>query len=242
MRYLLGIDDTDDRVSRGTGYRVRQLADHLVRVELARPLSITRHQLFVSPEIPYTSHNSSACMLLECDSGQTETLWESAGEFLARVSASGADAGLGLADQAGVRHEAESFGRRAKRAVLTQAEAQGVASESNIRLIGLTGTGGGIIGALAAIGLRASGEDGRFLWLPGLRELQGKRPAAEIRATGHVDRICTLNGQDLYPETLIEVGEWARPVLRGGLATLYVEEHNHEWHILSKDRIKDLSS
>ncbi len=54
--WLIGIDDTDNLESRGTGFRARQLAQQLQQRGLARLRGVTRHQLFVSPEIPYTSH------------------------------------------------------------------------------------------------------------------------------------------------------------------------------------------
>jgi hypothetical protein len=60
MKLLIGIDDTDNLESRGTGYCVRQLANWLSEKNLVVPLGITRHQLLVDPRIPYTSHNSSA--------------------------------------------------------------------------------------------------------------------------------------------------------------------------------------
>ena len=60
--YFIGIDDTDNLESRGTGFRARQLAQDLQAAGIARLRGITRHQLCVSPEIPYTSHNSSACL------------------------------------------------------------------------------------------------------------------------------------------------------------------------------------
>ena len=78
--------------------------------------------------------------------------------------------------------------------------------------------------------------------LPGLRELKGAYPVAQICSDGHIDRICTLDGADLTPETLVDVGEWVRPVLRGGQATLFVEEKDHEWYSLPKEHIKVLSN
>ncbi len=174
MRYLLGIDDTDNLESRGTGHRVRQMADFLGQGGLARPLGITRHQLLVSPEIPYTSHNSSACLVVESTLPSTDALWEAACDFLLRESAPGSDAGLCLAAWGAVGVSVLAFGTRAKQVVLTQAEAAETARNQDLRLIGLTGTHGGIIGALAGVGLHVGGNDGRYLWLPGLRELQGK--------------------------------------------------------------------
>jgi hypothetical protein len=240
MNLLIGIDDTDNLESRGTGYRVRQLANWLAENQVAVPRGITRHQLLVDPQIPYTSHNSSACLSVESDSALL--VWDACREYLLRESAPGSDAGLCLATTEAVDKSVMRFGHRAKLEVLNMSEAKQIAAKSQLRLAGLTGTGGGIIGALAGVGLHRAGEDGRFLWLPGLRELRGAHPVAQICATSYIDRVCTLDGVDLTPETLVDVGEWVRPVLRNGKSTLYVEEHNHEWHILSRERIKNLSN
>ena len=240
MRYLLGIDDTDNLESRGTGHRVRLLADWLAANQLAVPLGITRHQLLVDAQIPYTSHNSSACLSVETE--VPEDVWQAAREFLLRESAPGSDAGLTLAEWDSINECALSFAKRAKIAVLTMIEAEQTASQSRIRCEGLTGTHGGIIGALSAVGLHRAGNDGRFLWLSGLRELKGRYQAGEICKLAHVDRICTLSNSEIHSKSIVDVGEWVRPVLRDGKATLYVEEHQHEWHIISKEHIKKLSN
>ena len=242
MRYLIAIDDTDNLESRGTGHRARQMAEALMQMGLAQPLGITRHQLLVSPEIPYTSHNSSACLLFEAEPEKEAEIWQACCDFLLRESAPGSDAGLCIAQWETVSAQVQAFGLRAKQVVLTQLEAEQTALDNGIRLQGLTGTHGGIIGALAGVGLHHAGNDGRFLWLPGLRELSGILPASEICANGHVDCIRPLDGSQLPPETLVNVGEWVRPILRNNQATLFVEEQNHEWHILSKERIKSLSN
>ncbi len=239
-RYLIGIDDTDNLETRGTGHRVRQLAEWLAENDLALPKSITRHQLLVHPLIPYTSHNSSACLIVEAEN--VDEVWEASREFLLRESAQGSDGGLCLGEWESISEEISSFGRRAKAEVLTLLEAQRAASRAGVRCEGLTGTGGGVIGALAGIGLHRLGNDGRFLWLPGLRELKGKYLVAEVIAQAHIDCLCTLDHVELSPEETVDVGEWVRPVLRNGKSTLYVEEQNHEWHILSKELIKNLSN
>jgi hypothetical protein len=240
MRYLIGIDDTDNLETRGTGHRVRQLADWLTDNNLAKPTGITRHQLLVDPQIPYTSHNSSACLVV--DTERAGDVWNAARQFLLMTSATGSDVGLCVARWDGISEDVLAWGRRAKLEVLTMPAAHETASRSAIRCEGLTGTGGGVIGALAGIGLHRAGNDGRFLWLPGLRELKGKYPIEEILAKGHIERICTLGDEELSTGNIVDVGEWVRPVLRNSRSTLYVEEQNHEWHIISKDRIKNLSN
>ena len=204
------------------------------------PKSITRHQLLVHPQIPYTSHNSSACLSVETKNA--DDVWDASREFLLREAATGSDAGLCLAEWEVIFAEVQSFGRRAKTEVLTMFKAHRTASISGIRCEGLTGTGGGVIGALAGMGLHRAVNDGRFLWLPGLREMMGKYPVEEVIAKGHIERVCTLDHDELSPEEIIDIGEWVRPVLRNGKSTLYIEEKDHEWHILSKEHIKSLSN
>ncbi len=242
MRILIGIDDTDNLETEGTGHRVRTLCQRLMEAGLAQGRGITRHQLLVSPEIPYTSHNSSACLDAETLPERLAELWTACRSFLLAESAPGSDAGLCLAafDQAGPRVRA--FGVRAKTEVLRQAEAQSLADAAGIRLEGLTGTGGGIIGALAGVGLHAAGEDGRFLWMPGLREMTGERVrTGDLTGRTGIGAVTTLNGRVLEPQEWIDLGAWPRPVLRAGQAVLLVEEDENGWHCLSKEIVKQIS-
>jgi hypothetical protein len=240
MRYLIGIDDTDNLETRGTGHHVRQLADWLAENSFATPKGITRHQLLVDPRIPYTSHNSSACLAVDAD--RIDDIWKASRDFLIMTCADGSDAGLCMVTWEGVNDETMSLGWRAKSEVLTMLDAWETASKSGIRCEGLTGTHCGIIGALAAIGLHRSGDDGRFLWLPGLRQLNGRYSVEDVIVMGSIERVCTLDGEELSSEQTVDVGEWVRPILRDGKSTLYVEEQDHEWHILSKEHIKNLSN
>jgi hypothetical protein len=56
----IGLDDTDNKTSRGTGRLARAIAESLAERYAVR--GITRHQLLVDPRVPYTSHNSSATL------------------------------------------------------------------------------------------------------------------------------------------------------------------------------------
>ena len=52
----IGMDDTDNKTSRGTGRLARAVAATLS--EQLEVWGVTRHQLLVDPRVPYTSHNS----------------------------------------------------------------------------------------------------------------------------------------------------------------------------------------
>ncbi len=241
MRFLLGIDDTDNLESRGTGFRARQLGDLLAGLGVTMR-GITRHQLFVSPEIPYTSHNSSACLDLDDNGVQTDAIWAAAREYLLAESALGSDAGLCMAALEQANQEVQDFGLRAKQVVLTQLDAQELATRQAIQLEGLTGTGGGIIGALAAVGLCAGGNDGRFLWLRGIRELSGAHAVMDIMAQTGLGAVVGTDGRNLLGNEMIQLGEWNRPILQGGQAVLMVEEvlenDTNQWRVIGKDEVK----
>lgn len=241
--YFIGVDDTDNLESRGTGFRARGLGEFLAANALATVTGITRHQLLVDPRIPYTSHNSSACLTAMADPARAGDLIAACRAYLERESASGADAGLCMAPAGAPADALREFGARAKREVLTRTEALALAEEAGAWLEGITGTHDGLIGACAAVGLRAAGNDGRFLWLPGLRELSGVYAAGDLRAAAHIDAVHAVDGTAVAPAERVDVGEWVRPVLREGRAVLLVEpvtgtEPVAEWRVAAKELIK----
>jgi len=244
MDWWIGIDDTDNLDGPGTGRRARQLGELLQRRELGRLQQITRHQLLVDERIPYTSHNSSACLRVEAPAAAGEALQAACREFLLRESAPEADAGLCVAGGGQSPALLAHFGRRAKQCVLTMDAAYAAGRACGVYLQGLTGTGGGVIGALAAVGLACGGEDGRFLWLPQLRGLKGRQPVGALMQATGIAVVCTRDGRTAPAEAYVDVGDWFRPVLRGGKAVLFVEEvldGTGEWRILAKETIKQFS-
>lgn len=122
-RYLIGIDDTDNLTSGGTGNLARQLRKEIAEQNLAQTIGITRHQLHLSPEIPYTSHNSSACIMVETSQELVNALTDYCREYLLLHSEDGSDVGLCIAAWDRVSLTVQAFGKQAKEIVLTQEEA-----------------------------------------------------------------------------------------------------------------------
>ena len=48
----IGIDDTDNLETRGTGFRARQLIERLQDAGLVSGIAVTRHQLLVDDRVP----------------------------------------------------------------------------------------------------------------------------------------------------------------------------------------------
>lgn len=244
MNYLIGIDDTDNKSSRGTGFKARKLGDLLHKSGFAKLDSISRHQLYFHPDIPYTSHNSSACLQLNCtDENKLIRFCE---DFIKSEAEPGSDAGLCIAHSSQVSKAIHQYGLQAKRTILHQKQATELSTEHQIYLKGFTGDFGGIIGALAAVGLRSWGNDGRFIWLNGLRSLKnGIYSVRELLSMIDIDNIASLDNRTLNEFETVFVNDWVRPVLREGKKIILVEEiadyELYQWETASKSYIRSIS-
>ena len=245
MILLLGIDDTDDDSSRGTGYQARRLGHAIQENGLGELRAVTRHQLLVDSRIDYTSRNSSACLVLETTEGHIPSLIDLARSELVAHCAPGSKVGICLAEPTAVDAAIQKFGRAAKNEVLSVGAARSLGPQREIHIEDIKGSGAGVIGALAAIGLYASGDDGRFVWLPKLRELDGTYSVAVLTRLLDV-HVETISGQVLPASAEIEAVEWMRPILREGRAILLAEEENVDgeigWRFADKSTIKAFSN
>jgi tRNA(Ile2) C34 agmatinyltransferase TiaS len=244
QRVLVGIDDTDNIDSRGTGFRAREFGRELAEAGLAKVRGISRHQLFVHPDIPYTSHNSALCLDMDWHGGPIDRLGDLVRDYLSRTAAPGSDAGFCIASFEKVGAEAVDFGQRAKTEVLTKEEAVALAAHRGFCLEGVTGDHGGIIGAFACVGLRRTGNDGRFVWVEGVRELNGIATARHLLEQTGIDVLRNVSGpKEPAADDLIDVAPWPRPVLLDHKAVLLIEEREvlHDtvgWSIVPREGTK----
>lgn len=224
----IGIDDTDTLDSPGTNQLAKELARMLAADFACR--MIVRHQLFFDPRVPYTSKNGSASLTL-APRGDYDLL-----QLTQRIKdrmlawfVPGSDPGLCVATS--VPPAVTSFAHQAKQDLVTQDEAHAVASACGLHLEGLGGTNGGVIGALAAVGLIITGDDGRIVQHADWEDdLCGDTALAELSHRG-VEVRCGQTNEILAPE-MVNIGKHLRPNLRGGRAVLFVEQHNASWRAL----------
>lgn len=224
MRVLVSIDDTDNLESRGTGEIASLIAEALQKEGWGKAGMVTRHQLLVHPDIPYTSHNSAMCFVAEIAEGCLDRVTSFAGDFLDHECAAGSDPGLCIApvDRLGDGAELIEFGLLAKREVLTMQMAYDLAGRLGVHLSQHGGTGQGVIGALAGAGLRLWGNDGR---MKGALQFGGRSLLQVSELLGHpdVDEVRSFNGGELLrPEDLVEIGEKPKTVLQQGASVLLV--------------------
>jgi hypothetical protein len=237
---LIGIDDTDNETSPGTGQLARRLAAKTEQ-RGAKLLGITRHQFLVDDRIAYTSHNSGACLAVEWNGPPREL--EFAIGLIAEWSADGSDPGICITDLGEVPSDVMEWGWSATREVLTRDRAVVLAKAHGICLEPLGGNGEGIIGALASVGLRADGNEGRFLDLPGLRLLGEFADMRELTQIGiQVDHRLSNGVRIEHNGTKYKTLNWVRPRLVGGRPVWPVEwsEDEHAWIPVDRKKSRPL--
>lgn len=217
---FVGIDDTDMPETAGTN----QLARALVALvaDRFRCGRIVRHQLLDDPRVPYTSKNGSASILLEPRGEFSGELTDLISALRARMLdwyVPGSDPGLCVTTN--VPPALTAFGQRCQRELVTRDEAERLAKQHGLHLEGLGGTCGGMIGALAAVGLAATGDDGRVVvhgeWPD---DLSGRQPVEALMDRG-VAVQCFGTG-DLVREGHVDIGKHLRPNLREGRIVQFV--------------------
>jgi hypothetical protein len=238
MRIYIGFDDTDTHDSDfGTGKVVRRFEKKLP--EGCYMWGVVRQQLLFDERIPYTSHNSSACAVIDIpDPAVKEVLLSLAVEHIERESAEGSDPGLCVACEgdAGLR-DLISFGHLCATIIVTQKEALQAASE--VHISGHGGSNDGIIGAAAAVGLTASGWYGRFIEFSGLRNFPQTVKVSELERNGITVVSLDRDAMIPSPEDVVDTRGWLRPRLWGQRAILPVlPREKNVWESMGGKRKK----
>jgi hypothetical protein len=221
MRIYVGFDDTDTVDSdRGTGKLARWFEDELP--ESCKLWGVVRQQLLVNDAIPFTTHNSSACAIIEApDPSFVDEVISRAAKHIEHHFIRGSDPGLCVAHE---NHPALPrliyFGRVCATRIVTQMEA--LQAASGVHLSGHGGTNDGIIGAAAAVGLTAYGWSGRFIEFGRLRDFPEKVSVSDLERAGITVISIDRDGRVPAPEDRVDTKGWLRPRLWGGTAVLPV--------------------
>lgn len=247
-KFYLCIDDTDNYDSPGTGALAESIKALLEEGGLAETGYITRHQLFIHEDIPYTSHNSSMCFSGRCNEDNESEIIELAKEYLIHNHAKGSDPGvcvlfydefLDFPQVAEKFHEVTEFGYKAKTEVMTKDKAYKLALDFHLHLSEHGGTGQGVIGAIAGIGLRIGGNDGEIKG--GIKPYFEKEVNSTKELLNHrlVDEIVDLKGNEITSDESVTFMRHSKTVLKNHRLILLVDRNeSHQLVTCSKEQIR----
>ncbi|WP_153916463.1 DNA-binding protein [Shewanella sp. TC10] len=264
--WLICIDDTDDIGTKGTG----EIAEEIMHLLMSKAIDaqsdnqgkaevknnqpsawVTRHQLFVHPDIPYTSHNSAMCFEVNT-SLALAVIKDICVMHLKTECALAADPGLAIVEKSLLStnniQRLMTFGFETKQQVKTKPDAYELAADMGIDLSEHGGTGQGVIGAIAGIGLRLSGRDGRVKGQLdiGLTESTPELTITvqQIKKLTGLDAVIELNGFLLKDHEVVHVSGKIKAVMQNHQFALLVYQHRDEvtgepqWRNALKQQLK----
>ena len=251
-RVYICVDDTDDLTkTTSTG----SIADEIARRVSERfgsrvNMGITRHQLLLDERVPYTSHNSSMCFDLMLPQGSAPEADEIGWKVIRSMRAASANPGLCvLVPQSGKYYDkVVGFGARAKTDYIVLEEAREIGREFPEMLLKSEGDSGqGMIGALAGVGLRITGNDGRFRGKYDLSSVtEGEACTVECFIDGFNDKygfapiLIDHNGALLESHYIIYPTQDAKAVLRSNRLTFpCVRGESGIWKPYTKDEFNN---
>jgi hypothetical protein len=222
QKVFIGVDDTDILGGPfGTGRVARDMAARLEQAGKGRTIGVIRYQLLVDPRISYTSHNSAKCIEFEAEAPLAE-IHTHCIDFLKNIFLAGSDPGVCTCAEVQVTQELIAYGERAQKEVLDKASAVRLAQKTGILLTEVGGTGEGIIGAVAAAGLRGSGSGGRYVQLRGIRNISGLAVVKSILSETAITAVVGEDGRPVDGEEIIDSQDWIKPNVAGGKPVLRV--------------------
>ncbi len=262
---VVAVDDTDDATRcTSTGEIASLIAAAAVDLGGYLRLEVTRHQLLLRDDIPYTSHNSSMVFEALIPPGLIDDLRERAIAIIVAHRAETSDPGLCFAcvpDQAGqgwctatsagsearevalAVSELVSFGRRAKVEFCSKETAYALAARVPwVVLSEHGGDGAGIVGALAGVGLRLGGCDGRFRGKWNFAKLCAGELSCSVGAVEHrlardfrgPVQLVDERGMPLDPVLPFSLDAEGKPILYDGALTVVCDVVDGVAHPCSK--------
>lgn len=247
IRYIISIDDTDNLESYSTGIIAELLSGVISTKFKCNCSEILRHQLLLDDRIKYTSHNSSMSFEVNSDKGILDELIETSKDFLEKNHAMESDPGLCVVEISDLRQGEKliKFGFKAKKEVVEMKEAYELANKLNIHLSAHGGSGEGVIGALAGVGLRLSGNDGKFRNTVHI-DMNGENMSVNVLIKqAKIDYICDIDGNKVDKHNYVYIRDRIKKVIRDRKTVLLVKkievENEYLWTNYTVKELKELN-
>jgi hypothetical protein len=225
--FVIGVDDTDSAESGGTGALVRALGAKARADGIGDPEGVTRHALWTSDKVHSTGDNQCYALVLRTDRSVLD-VEDFVVDFVRAEAEREADPGIAILSRHSDMPHILAFGRRSQQELMRLDWAQTFSTEANVALRALGRERAGAVGALAAAGLRAGGGDGYFIDLEGLREIEGRITAGQIRELTAIEHVLDQDNAELDRDDLVETFNWVRPHLEDGQPVLHTTRSSEE--------------
>lgn len=233
------IDDTDEiGYEKSTGEIAEEIKQYIEdEFDIACSL-VTRHQLFLHEDIPYTSHNSSMCFTCNLTQNQKEQIKQYIISYLNKYSAPTSQPGLCIGFEKDIANKEEliNFGLDAKQKVLTKQYAYEMAQKQGLDLSEHKNKGQGVVGALAGVALRVSGFDGR---VKGKFETNKEfMSVEELLQFDFIDEVRFKNEKLASSDIIVKTTQALKTVFLEHKSVLLIQKSNEGYEVVKKEDLK----
>ncbi len=225
MKIFVAIDDSRQLDGAKAGETASILTKFIAEKGWGKCAIPSRHRLFSHPDTGCKKHNTARSFSADIADEYLDDFIDHACKLIIRNGSLDSNAGLAVAVPELMKNPEDliDYAYRAKEEVISKTEALEFGKQPGIYLLELSGSGQGIIGALAGAGLRITGNDGQF---------RGKlhigtgedyiATVSEIVNKTYVEQVKNMDFENLGDEECVRMGEKVKVVLLDNKYTLMV--------------------
>jgi hypothetical protein len=233
------IDDTDEiGYEKSTGLLSEEIGEYIKSKYKKECSLITRHQLFIHEDIPYTSHNSSMCFTTMLNDNEKEEITKFVIDYIEKYAAPSSQPGvcIGFEKDFIDTKALIKYGFDAKQRVLNKDEAYAMAKLQNLHLSEHKNGGQGVIGALAGVALRLYGSDGRVKG--NLKIAQDKISVGELLQYDSIDEVCFEDGSLASTQIVVQINDKLKRVMLNHKSIVLIQKENDEYTLLTTEQLR----
>lgn len=225
MRIYVALDDSRQLDGGKAGETASLLGKYIEAQGWGRSAIPSRHRLYPHPETGCKKHNTARSFAADIDEQYLNEFIDYACQLIRTTGTPDSNAGLAIAvpDLMENPDELIEYAYRVKEGLVGKGEVLELAARPGLYVFELNGSGNGIIGALAAAGLRMTGNDGQFRGK--LQVGSGEDYIASIKEIidqTYVEQVKNMEFDNISDAEYVRMGEKVKIVLLDNKYTLMV--------------------
>ena len=225
MKIYVALDDSRQLDGGKAGETASLMAKFIEEKNWGQSAIPSRHRLYPHPETGCKKHNTARSFAADIHEQYLAAFIDYACKLVKETGTPDSNAGLvaAIPELMANPDELIDYAYRVKEELVTKEEALGFANKPGLYVFEVNGSGQGIIGALAAAGLRITGNDGQFRGK--LQVGTGEDYIASVKEIvdkTYVEQVKNMDFEDIGDAEYVRMGEKVKVVLLDNKYTLMV--------------------
>lgn len=225
LKIFVALDDFRQFDGAKAGEMAAQLTSHIEQMGWGKCSIPSRHRLYPHPETGCKKHNTARCFEADINGQYLDEFIVFGCSLMKRTVGADSNAGLAVVVPELMENTDEliAYAYQAKETLVSKDQALQLSHKPGIYLFSLSGSGQGIIGALAGAGLRMTGNDGQFRGK--LHIGTGEDYIATVREiinASYVQQVKNMDFDNISEDEHVRMGEKVKIVLLDHKYTLMV--------------------